>query len=84
MVFGVRSGFALKERRKSAAVPEQHSKKLRQFQMDRVSDLIHMGASLLFVRNAEMAPLAVLEHGHTLLTVDHHGLIQSDPDLRVR
>lgn len=84
MVFGRRSGFALSERRKSPALPEQQSKKLHQFQMDRVTDLLGMGASLLFVRDAEVAPLAVLEHGHQLLTVDHHGLIQSDPDLQIR
>lgn len=77
-------GFAISERRKKGHSLEQHRQKLKQFQIDKVRDLIQMGADLLFVRNAEIEPLAILAHGRQLLTVDHHGLIQSDPDLRVR
>lgn len=86
MLFGgrQRKGFAISDRRKGERSLDQHRRKLKQFQTDKVSDLIQMGADLLFVRNAELAPLAVLAHGHQLLTVDHHGLIQSDPDLRIR
>ncbi|MCM2681058.1 hypothetical protein [Echinimonas agarilytica] len=85
MLFGDRaSGFSLSERRKGNTPLEQHYKTLKQFQIDRVSDLIEMGANLMFVRNSGRHPLAILKHGQQLLTVDQHGLIQSDPDLQVR
>ncbi len=86
MFFGGKGlkGFAISERRKGERSLDQHRRHLHQFQIDRVADLIQMGANLLFVRNAEIAPLAVLSHRRQLLTVDQHGLIQSNPDLQVR
>lgn len=84
MFGGKRRGFAISERRKGELSLEQHKSQLKQFQTDKVKDLIQMGADLLFVRNAKVEPIAVLSSGHQLLTVDQHGLIQSDPDLRIR
>lgn len=86
MIFGgkQRKSFAMSDRRKGTHSLDQHRRKLKQFQTDKVCDLMMMGANLLFVRNAEVEPLAILSHGRQLLTVDHHGLIQSDPDLQIR
>ncbi len=86
MFFGGKSrkGFAIGERRKGCPSLDQHFGKLGEFQTDKISDLIRMGADLLFVRNVEVDPLAVLAHGQQLLTVDQYGLIQSNPDLRIR
>ena len=81
---GRKKGFAISERRKGERSLEQHRRQLDDFQIAKVSDLIRMGADLLFVRNAERDPLAVLCHESQFLTVDRYGLIQSDPDLRIR
>lgn len=72
------------ERRNDPKDLRQNFEILGELQLDAVYALMKVGARLLFVRAAQLAPLAVLEHGSHYITVDDEGKIDLHPAISIR
>ncbi|EKE74025.1 hypothetical protein [Gallaecimonas xiamenensis] len=72
------------ERRYQVRDLRQNFEVLDELQLDAVYALMKVGARLLFVRDVQYMPLAILEHGGHYITVDLDGRIDLHPALSIR
>ncbi|WP_406663785.1 hypothetical protein [Gallaecimonas sp. GXIMD1310] len=63
---------------------QQNFEMLDEMQLDAVYALMKVGARLLFVRNAQQDPLAILEHNSHYITVGADGHIDLHPAVKIR